>query len=382
MLVTVVAAAVALAPALPGSERIFGSLTGAEARGVAAVAWLSFEIAAVTSHLVGPHHAATEATSAMDGLLRLGAILSLVWFSGSAASPVWVAAMIDAFVWDAKSRRHAQLDLAMLVGPYIVLACAFWAIGKAGDAGLTVLVLLASVAGHTLTARTAAESDRVRQERDSAAQRLREAMLRDDRERMARELHDGVGANVMALVLRLRRAAQGGEPAAVHRAERAADLLGELRGVVWSLRNEKGTLAELGKLIDAGCRSARGDRGYERVTPLADAKVRVGPQTALCALRSARELVRFSATRGGVTKMTLHLSFESAFEIVLEDDGPSQTADGLQGLREAVARACASTNVERRADGAICVSITCDGERPPASMSSFSVRIMSSAHGR
>lgn len=275
----------------------------------------------------GSRRRTASVLSVSGEVARYAIPLTLIYCSGSAASPLWILSSMNAFVWRPRTPARAKIDLAILVGMHVVLLLAFWAEHHAGDSWMTLLVLLASLVAHTTTGRAVDRNEDVRAERAAIETELAAQRLERDRERMARELHDGVGADVTALVLRLRRAAQSQtSPKAPELAERAQRLLDELRSVVWSLRNEQGTLAELGKLIDATCRGSRGSVAYERTTPVAVAKTPVGPRAALAALEAARALVREGAERSGVQKLTLSLDVTTAehlldrLTLALDDD--------------------------------------------------------------
>lgn len=322
LLVTLGAVIVASSARLPIARHVWGDTSSMTVLAVSAAVWTSYELAALAFHVFGPDHAVTTVASTLDALVRQSAFIGLVWCSGSAASVVWVAAMADAFEWRPKSTRRRAVALAVLVTPFVVLATAFALAGKTGDAWLTVLVLLASTIGHLMSARMAASNAQVRAERDAIELRLREALLRQDRERLARELHDGIGADIMALVFRLRREARATSSAQTARlAERAQGLLDELRGVVWSLRNEQGTLAELGKLIDATCRSVGRDVRYARTTPLASSQTPIGPRAARTALTTAREYAKAAASRPNIAHCRVELTVTDALELRVEDDG-------------------------------------------------------------
>lgn len=321
-LVTLACALVAIGPHLPGATRVIGAVSGAQAASVAGLVWGVFVLATIAFHALGPRHGLSRALSTLDDFVRYGAVLALIFLSGSASSPLWVASMAASYAWSASTPRGARLEVARIVGSHVALIVAFLVARKLGDAWLALLVLLASIIGYMMTARLFAKSARVRAERDVVEQLLRDAMMRRDRERMARELHDGVGADVMALVLRLRRAAEaGGDPHVARLAERARDLLDELRSVVWSLRNEQGTLAELGKLIDASCKRVDPAIRYARTTPIALAKTAIGPRAALAALGRSREMVQAASSRAGVSSVELTLTVGEGLELIVRDDG-------------------------------------------------------------
>jgi signal transduction histidine kinase len=205
---------------------------------------------------------------------------------------------------------------------------ALLASGRIADGAFTVLVILGVIALHSMTARTLATGFRMRAERKVLERRLHEANLSGDRDRIARELHDGVGADVTALLLRLRAHAKAGtNPKAAVFCERAQAILDDLRGVVWSLRSDPGTLGELGKLIDATCRHLREASGYERVMDHAQSQEPVGPEAALTTLALMRELSRGAAAGKGSGPLRVRLQLEGELVVDVEG-GVYASADG------------------------------------------------------
>lgn len=166
--------------------------------------------------------------------------LVLVYLSGRAISVFWawyaaIVVMNSGFLtW---RRVHAPLTIA---GP-LVLAAAFFLNGATGE-GATALVFGATTfaAYHVmnLAARRVAHGqvERALLEKELAA-RDRE----DQRRRIARDLHDGLGADLTALLWQARELAAGapggagkGQLEALARV--ASDALGELRAVVDGIR--------------------------------------------------------------------------------------------------------------------------------------------------
>jgi hypothetical protein len=169
LLVTAAAAIVAFGPQVPGAASVLGQLTSAGAARVVAAAWCTYELATTAFGLLGPRHKLTVFLCSLDAVGRYVAALALIYLSGSAASPLWIALVINAFVWTAKPPRRAKLELVLPIATALVLALAFLFERRAGDAALAVLGLLVSTAVHAMTARRAARSARVRAERDVIA---------------------------------------------------------------------------------------------------------------------------------------------------------------------------------------------------------------------
>ncbi|MFO0679950.1 MAG: histidine kinase [Polyangiaceae bacterium] len=324
VLATVAAAAIAFGPCLPGAEAVFGRASPRETAPIALLAWLTHAAATFAHHRRDSGRGVGRALDRAAFLVRHGASAALVFASGSAASPFWLVGMGESFVRHAAPRDAERWRRGGLVGTHLVVAIAFAVTTRYADAAFAILVLVATVEAGTLTSKVVARAARVEAERDLALRSLRDAMVRKDRERMARELHDGLGADIMALVLRLdRESRKNADPTASELASRARDLMDELRGVVWSLRNQQGTLADLGKLVDANVRSLRGRVAYERRTPLEHSRLRVGPAAALAALREARRLVLETAAIPGTTRVVLTLSVDRDLVLAVDGDGRS-----------------------------------------------------------
>lgn len=268
-----------------------------------------------------------NALDMLDELLRPGSVLALVYLSGTAVTPLWLYCFANAVVWQARTTSRRRMASAALIGLHLVLALALVASGRLADAAFTGLSLIAIRIAHTASSQALVRAASLREERDRLERRLRDAHLQESRDRLARELHDGLGAEVTALLLRLRREARHGTRAdAAALTGRVQDVLDELRGVVWSLRNEQGTLAELGKLIDASCRRMVEAISYRRHTPPDQAQRRIGSSAALDALEAARALVIAAVSQADVTSIDLTLSAQAQLEIQIRHDGSSQLA--------------------------------------------------------
>jgi hypothetical protein len=142
-------------------------------------------------------------------------------------------------------------------------------------------------------------------------------------------MHDGFGADAMALLLRLRRTAEetGSEEHAVLR-DRAQQVLDEVRTVVWSLRSNQGTVGELGKLVGVMCRRESQDAAY--IAPGPDvASCTVDPVSALQAVRKAREVLRCLARHHG---KNLEIELGSPRDFSSAQGEPPNGEGALEGL--------------------------------------------------
>ncbi len=299
----------------------FGSVPLAHAAWAMLAAWLAFEAHVLALATLGASHPATRGFYVIDELARYAAPLSLIYFSGSASSMLWVVTLGKSFAFPPRTPQRARIDFMLSLVAHAGLLVAFIATGRIADGAFTGLVVLTVFPLYGAAETTLARQFHMRAERNLIEHELRESTLARDRDRIARELHDGVSADVNALLMRLRELGESGaDPKAVALAERAQVVLDELRGVSWSLRNEQGTLAELGKLIDATCRRARGGLSYTRTPNREQGLEHIDAHAALTALSAARELVRAAATTDARSiKLALHAT--NALELRLECDG-------------------------------------------------------------
>lgn len=283
-------------------------------------AWALRLAAALVLRRSGPRSPAYAAAAALVDLGSLSVVFALVLVGGTAATGLWLFAFAHAFVWHPRSAERLRAALGALVVAHAGLAVAFLVRGHPADATFTLLVLCACLLSHTSSARAVRRVAELRAESAALEARLVDANLQERRERFARDLHDGLGAELTALLLRLRREArEGSDPRAAELAAATQEILDELRGVVWSLRNEQGTLAELGKLVDASCRRLVGPLAYARTTPAAAARRAVGAGAAVAILSAARGAVAELARAPGVTAVALRLFVDD--DLVLHVDG-------------------------------------------------------------
>lgn len=176
--------------------------------------------------------------------------------------------------------------------------------------------------------------------------------LLEERERMARDLHDGIIQSIYAQVLGLERCRRlvGSRPEEA-RAQLAAGLA-ELRRVIRELRGHlKGLTprvmsgAELEAAVDALGRTLREARGFHverRLDPAATG--RLTPEQAEQVLYVVREALSNSLRHAGAGAATVSLEDTgAALRLVVEDDGqgfdPAAAAERGRGLANMAARA-------------------------------------------
>ncbi len=316
-LVTAACVVAALTSVALSDTSLLGSLTPARAAAIIGTWGLIFEAANVAFWWLGPTHVVARAASVLDEMGRSASLMVMLSLSGSAALIFYIASLLRGFAWHPVPVREVWRGVAANFVSHAVVAAVCLQVGRAENAALVMLAFSAWAIGRGMTGHSLARSVRARVERDLLERELLRLEVSTVRERIAREIHDGIGADVMALLLELRRSAQSEVLAG-----EAQEVLDDLRTVVWSLRSG-GTIAEMGKLLDATCRRLC-PKAYTRSSSPALALQPVGGGASLSVLHIARALVGCAAARTGLTRVNVELGLHGgAISLVVEADGIS-----------------------------------------------------------
>lgn len=226
----------ALGPSLPGSSVVYGAADADTVRLFVLVAGSGYESAALALRTAGVASRAYRALALVDGVTFWGGLLAIIYASGSSASPLWAVTLLAAPLAPAEPLR-SRLVLGTILTTHALTAAAFYCAGHVGHALFCVVPLLVAILGHSVGARITLRAVRARAERDVLRSRSERLALKQERDQIARALHDGIGADVTALLLSLRRAAAR-DPQAEHLAARAQQTLVQLRDLVKTLRQD------------------------------------------------------------------------------------------------------------------------------------------------
>ena len=154
---------------------------------------------------------------------------------------------------------------------------------------------------------------------------LESVEVRRDSDRIARELHDGLGADLVALNLSLRnKGAEAREPQ-----RQVLAILEELRSVVWSLRGGHGSLAEFEKVVCSRVRASLPEATVESSASTSERLSFVDPERAFAVLGALHACVRELARLRAVSHLSLELCAEPRLQLVLRIP---EARDALPGL--------------------------------------------------
>lgn len=285
---------------------------------------------------------------ALNGLsMRVGAsqVLLVIW--AACAFAIW------------KPRTAALAVLLVNAAFYVLLR-------RAGlDSPLPMVLInmgFQALAGICIHYARSAEHSRDALARVNADLLATRALLADsarnaERLRVARELHDVAGHKLTAMRLNLR--ALAADPALARRGEVAlaerlsGELLGDIRQVVQSLRDDRG----LDLSIALRALAAPFPRPALQLTIAPDVRV-TDPAVAETVLRLAQEALTNAARHAGAERVWLRIdSEEHGLRIDIHDDGQCaahiREGNGMAGMRERLAALDGTLDLERTAGGGL-----------------------------
>ncbi len=284
----------------------------------------------------------------LESVVSVGAALALILASGSSVSVFWLLFVM--FIADTANNGYdVEWSLAVYGVSTAALAMLFGIGGQVEDAGITLA--LGVFGGCTIWALGVSVRRRLRAEAERALLRdkLSGVLVERERDRIARDLHDGVAADLSALVWRARALkAQMGAPGAadvvddlVSDAKRSLDDLRDVVGAMSGASQDWRSFTEELAARVAGL--ASGVLAHEVVCVDEEGAVEVPVETRVQVLRIVQEAVQNAARHAHASAVRVELSRGSALELRISDDGIGIAAEISQGARGGL------RNIERRA---------------------------------
>jgi signal transduction histidine kinase len=326
---------------VPAFERSFGVSSLEMAFVVAAIA-LAITVATISARLRGGVlSTAYRWTERIETSVLAACAASLIYLSGSASSIFWLIVILLLLHNTPEVLNAAQLRWSHGLS-LAAVAALFLADGLIADAVVVaffgaVLFFLAQT-----QEQTGRRFLRLQAERDALGRQVEALLVEKERERIARDLHDGLGAQLAALAwtadaLTLDADAKATDQQLSELSERARSGLTELRRVVSGLEVAPMRLAELArtverdgrKLVPPHCRYTVEHRGDGELT---------GEQCFHLGLM-IREAVRNAIQHGGAKtiRVKLERAEDRQLHVEIIDDGAgiseASVAGGRGGIR-------------------------------------------------
>jgi len=283
-----------------------------------------------------PHRIAERVETAVIA----GSGATLLFRSGSAASVFWLVPLTQVLL-GAPDLLHARYSRFAACAPFVLAGAGFALIGKLSDAVVTTLMILALFYVWNTLARSTRTLLEVQIDKELLQRRLEIMVVEEERRRIARDLHDGLGAELTLLAWAASSSTGAGasDQRLQELSQRARASLHELRRVVSGLKAPDMRVAELGALLEDSCR--------ELVEPVSRFRLEVAGNGTLrgnvCLQVSlvVREAVRNAVTHAAPSSVSVSLDARSELVISVENDGaslPPEAAEksrgGLSHLRE------------------------------------------------
>jgi signal transduction histidine kinase len=315
-----------------------------DAYALAIVSLLAMCFASAAFHLFGGRDRRYIWASTVENTGYAVAFMTLIYRS-KPDSFVWLFYVLVASLNGSTNEKRALLRAAIILPPACLSLAYLVLRGDTVGAGTAVVAGGVAVLAFEAQAATAGRLDDATRRYDEAQAQLAKLRFLGERERIARDLHDGIAADLSAIAMRAQRlVGERPEEAAGLRqiAARAADGLDDLRTTVWALSKPECTFVELVDYI----RARAGDLATPETSVDVEAKgsdARFTGEEAAHVQRVVDECVRNAVRHARATRVHVSLAADP-FRIEVEDDGIGLAPAGLErrsGLRHLETRAAA-----------------------------------------
>jgi signal transduction histidine kinase len=267
--------------------------------------------------------------------------LAAICQSGNPASAVWVL-HFGHVVTCGTSGGERRYNLIVFT-----VASAAASVFFAVDQGLAAAGLVAAISGvaifaYAVMSGTANRLSETIAQRDGLQAQLTAVTVSQERARIARDLHDGVGAELSSLFWQLQSlAATAATPEA--RAsfdgltQRITQSTDELRNVVWELRATSLAWPELIAHLRTRCAELAGDSATVAFEASGDETREIAGEVRMNVARIVQEAVRNAIHHGRARRLALRLHLGAALVVEVDDDGsgiaPDAARRSVGGLR-------------------------------------------------
>lgn len=278
------------------------------------------------------------------------AVMKLIESSGSSASFFWILWIAQAAA-NPGITEHPRALLTVCMVPPLVLALVFLSRGDIANAVGCVLVTAVGFLLFSAGFRTHMQLAEALSSREAALAELAELRVKEERLRIARDLHDGVAADLVAVAARAQWAhgrvgAGAAEDELNAIAGRAREALDDLRTIVWSMRAPDRSALELASYLEARCREVLPkEMGFEANIVVTDRAPVIPGGHALSIVRAAQECCRNVVRHAMATRLRLGVEVDELFKLYVEDNGRGLPIDveqrldgGLKNLRQRTER--------------------------------------------
>lgn len=332
--------------------------------------WLVFGASAVLTliattayHALGEGSRTYRVAALFEATSYAALPLWLVYASGRGESIFWIIYLTYAAL-NVRAVQYRAVLRALIGVPPVVLALAFLVVrGDPTSAVVSVLFGIGGVSVFEHGIRTSLRLAAANEERERLRVELVQHRVREERDRIARELHDGVGADLAALAWRAQRIRADVGDAEISAEmgtliDRATQGIDELRSVVWAMRTPIRTWAELCAYARHRSEELCAGRAELVMRERGPAELEIDGEVGLHLVRMVQEAVRNAVRHGAPSRVVIELDAGPPLRVCVEDDGRGIPEDararsegGLENLRRRAAAMGGELRVESGARG-------------------------------
>lgn len=349
--------------------------------------WLSVPLAALSSawtiavalafHRYGLHDRRYRLLNRGERVL-FGALSTIViCASGNPVNPVWLLHLVHVVTSGMSgAERRFNLRVFALVP---VAAVLFFALTQGLWAGgLVAAIAMTSLYAYVAMARLREQLTDTIAQRDRLQAQLTNLSVSEERARIARDLHDGVGTELSSLFWQLQSLKRSAGPdvqaSLDSLTQRITQSTDELRNVVWELRATSLEWPDLVAHLRTRCLDLAGDEATVTFSSSGRDAFAISGDLRMNVARIVQEAVRNAIHHGHARRVDLRLQVSEALVIEIDDDGEGISPDaarrsvgGIRNIQVRVSNQRGTLAVSRRDGGGTALRIVLPLDEPGSS---------------
>jgi len=319
---------------VPAASRTIG-IGPSEAIPITAAILGSITVATIGFRTLGPASRPYRLLEQTESVVIQAALLSGAYVSHGGAGLFWILWLAHTAMMGALPLNPRLGLVVTAVGPTLA-AVAFWRASDATNALIAVAAMLLGLFLNATLRRATTDLVSATAERERLADELSRVQVEAERRRIARDLHDGLAADLHGLSARLDMLQSdrgevdpGSDLGALRlRSEQGID---ELRSIVWALRAEHLPFDTVVAYVRDRCAELCGRR-VALVVSAPESGDSISGDLRLAVVRSAQEAVRNAVRHGAPENVRVSLDLTDGLRVSVEDDGRNLSDAALARL--------------------------------------------------
>lgn len=308
----------------------------------------------------------------------LGALTTLViCASGNPVSPLWLLHVVHV-VTSGLSGAERRFNLRVFALVPLAAVLFFGATQGPGAGALVAAIAAISLYAYVAMAKLRDHLTSTIEQRDRLQATLASLSLSEERARIARDLHDGVGTELSSLFWQLQSLKRSAGPdvqaSLDSLTQRITQSTDELRNVVWELRATSLEWPDLVAHLRTRCVELAGDEATVTLCTAGREAVAISGDLRMNVARIVQEAVRNAIHHGHARTVDLRLVVNEALVIEIDDDGEGIAPDaarrsvgGIRNIQVRVANQRGTLAVSRREGGGTALRIILPLDTPGTS---------------